>query len=301
MERIEKLNKDFGIAEVLSFTKNETGFITAEVKASEGSAKILLYGAHAVSFIPNDEEELLWLSTKTEYEVGKPIRGGIPVCFPWFGQSPVDASLPKHGIARLMEWKMESARKLSNGNVEVLMSLESSDETYSLWPFEFKAIMKFEVGRKLSATLSVTNTGASEMQYSAALHTYFKVGSADSVSIEGLSGFNFYPNGSTERRIQKDPYYTLDGFVDRCYVHHAQDCIIHDVSMERSIRAGKMGSNTTVLWNPWENGAKLISDMPDDGYQEFVCVEAANNFDDTIVLQPGNVHSTSVILEVDRQ
>ncbi len=298
MNTIEKLNNRFGIDGKISFKLNDNGFKYADIDTGLSTATILLYGGHIVSFKPAGEEEMLWLSPNADYREGKAVRGGIPVCFPWFGPSPVDQSLPKHGFGRLMEWTMKSTKANPDGTVELELELESSDESFYFWHFEFKAVMTFVIGTTLTATLTVTNTGAVEMQYSAALHTYFAVGNAENVSIEGLSGYYYYPNGSTERRMQKDPYFTLDGFVDRCYVNHSDGCMIHDASLGRSISAGKSGSNTTVLWNPWEEGARLILDMPDEEYARFVCVEAANCFDDTIVLQPGQQHSTAVHLSV---
>lgn len=298
MNTIENLNSRFGIEGKLSIKQNESGFKYVDINTGVSTAKILIYGAHAISFVPQGEEELLWVSPKTEYQEGKAVRGGIPVCFPWFGPSPVDANLPKHGFGRLMEWELKSTTVNSDDTIEVVMTLQATDESFYFWPHEFKATMTFTVGNSLKATLNVTNTGVAEMQYSAALHTYFNVGDANSVSVDGLSGHYYYPNGSTERLMQKEPYYTLEGFVDRCYVNHSHTCYIQDAALNRTIEAAKEGSNCTVVWNPWEEGARLIIDMPDDGYLGFVCVEAANCFDDTIVLQPGDDHSTSVILRV---
>ena len=241
---------------------------------------------------------MLWLSAISDFAPGKAIRGGVPVCFPWFGPAPFDRNLPKHGFARLMEWNMVESKLLANGDVQLLMSLESSDESYFFWPFEFKLVMTFVIGRRLEAALSVKNTGATQMQYSGALHTYFNVGDAASVSVEGLSGHYFYPNGSTERQVQRDPFFALDGFVDRCYVQHQQPCLIHDSALDRTIVADKKGSRVTVLWNPWEESTRLIPDIADDGYRNFVCVEAANNFDDTIVLHPGETHQTAIMLGI---
>lgn len=299
MEKFELLNQKYALDGKLAFCQREDGFIYADVTANGAKAQILLYGAHLMSFVPAGEEEVLWMSPEAEFAEGKAVRGGVPICFPWFGPAPFDRNLPKHGFARLMEWDMAGSSVLGNGDVKLEMTLESSDDSYFFWPFEFKAVMTFVIGQQLEATLTVLNSGSTEMQYSAALHTYFNVGDAASVSIEGLSGHHFYPNGSTERQIQREPFFALEGFVDRCYVQHKQPCLIHDTTMERTIKAAKKGSNVTVLWNPWEESTRLIHDIPNDGYTNFVCVEAANNFDDTVVLQPGETHQTAIILSVE--
>ena len=299
MQKLELLNQKYGIDGKLVFRQHSSGFVFADVTALHAKAGILLYGAHIISFVPEGEDEVLWLSPISDLAEGKAVRGGVPVCFPWFGPAPFDRNLPKHGFARLMEWEMESSQALGNGDVQLSMSLVSSDESYFFWPFEFKATMTFVIGRQLEATLRIVNTGATELQYSGALHTYFNVGDASSVSVEGLSGHHFYPNGSTEQQIQREPFFALDGFVDRCYVHHQQPCLIHDSAMGRTIKADKKGSRVTVLWNPWEESTRLIPDIEDQGYRNFVCVEAANNFDDTIVLQPGGSHQTAIMLMVE--
>lgn len=299
MTQTEMLNQKYGLNGKIVFQTNKHGFIEATAKGQGGTSTVLLYGAHLTSFIPEGEKEVLWMSKSAEFKEGKAVRGGIPICFPWFGPAPVNRSLPKHGFARLMYWEPMASQILKDGSIELQLTLLSNDFTYDLWPHEFKAVIAITTGRELSVSLHVENKGATEMQYSAALHTYFSVGDAASTCVEGLGGHYYYPEGSTQRQQQKEAFFELSSMVDRCYINHRQPCLIHDTAQSRTIRANKEGSQTTVLWNPWEEGARQIRDIHENGYLDYVCVEAVNTFDDTIVLQPGERHATTAILSVE--
>lgn len=298
MQSTAQLHAQFGIENHLTFEIHSGGMVVAHLNSGKAKASVFLYGAHIASFCPGGEEEVLWMSNHTSYTEGKPIRGGIPLCFPWFGAPSTETNFPKHGFARLMHWGVSQTALLADGKVQITLFLESSDETWYFWPHEFKAELTISLGSDLHSALKVINTGTLPLRYSAALHTYFKVGNLNAIAIEGLSGTLFYTQGSTEQHFQTEPFLSIDRPLDRCYINHCQATLIHDASMNRTLVADKQGSEVTVVWNPGEATSRLIDDIHPNGYLEFVCVEAANTYDDTIDLDPGEWHLTAVRISV---
>lgn len=255
------------------------------------------HGAHVVSWVGPNERELLFMSEAARFEPGIPIRGGIPIVFPQFGEGV----LPKHGFARTMEWKAIREQVSVSGPVTVTFRLLSDAQTLQLWPHRFQVELDVVLTDVLLLSLRVENTGDSRLEFNSALHTYFRTKDVAGVRVRGLEGSESV-DFLKDRTIAIDPHpeIGISGPVDRVYrnspqtvlVESAQDGIVYQITKE--------GFADTVIWNPWIDGARAISDFLAAEYREMVCVESGNILT-TIALEPGELHASAQILRADFQ
>lgn len=296
-----ELNQRYAIEGHIEFNE-ENGFVAAKVANSLARATISLYGAQVQSYQPKGQKEVLWMSPQCVFEKGTPIRGGIPICFPWFGPNPEDGSKPAHGFARLSTWDVVKTAALPSGETEVVFELKNSSYTEGLWPFSFTASLSVVVGKKLEVTLCYTNTDNDQsFTVSDALHSYFNVSDIDNISIDGLSGCRYYNGFEKEpTHVQNEATLTITSTSEenRRYIGHSATCTITDAAWNRKIGVEKRGSEVTVVWNPGEVTTKTMGDIPNDGYHSFACVEAVNAYSDSVVLQPGQSHSITTIIGI---
>lgn len=263
------------------------GYPVLHVQHRNATGTIALHGAHVMEWMPAHSDPVLYMSPQAVFELGKPIRGGIPVCWPWFGPH-ADSSKPAHGFVRTMLWEFDRARETPEG-VDIVLKLQDSNETRALWPFAFETRLHVSMGLELSVGLEVTNTDAKPWSMAAALHSYFSVGDVRQITLHGLHGTQYVEGRlSPDKRPQDGPL-VIDQEVDRLYASDAT-VIVDDPVMQRELRIEKAGSLSTVVWNPWIEKSKRLSDLPDEAYPEFVCVETTNAGDDTVTLEPGESH-----------
>lgn len=296
---IDELDDKFSIEGEVGFAELEEDLVFIMVSNKHADAEICLYGAHVTSFKPRGNMDLLWMSPESSFEEGKPIRGGIPVCFPWFGPHKTDSDKPQHGFARLMYWDVVSTSTNSSAESVIKLQLVSSDETKAYWPYDFVAEMTFVVGKKLTVTLKVTNTSGEPFDYTCALHTYYSLSAIDSISIEGLQGVTYYNQLTGENGVQEEEKLEIAEALTRHYLNTETPVIIDDSAFRRRIKVDKAGSKVTTVWNPGAETCANIGDLPDDGYETFVCVEATNAFDFPISIAPGESFATSAIVGID--
>jgi glucose-6-phosphate 1-epimerase len=297
---LRSLNKKYGIAGKLEFTSGQGGLPAAIITNEFAKAAVSLYGAHVLNYQPKGQEEVLWMSSQSTFEEGSPIRGGIPVCFPWFGPHASDSQKPQHGFARLQMWKVEETTDLPGGETQLHLTLHQNPKTKILWPYSFLAEMIVTVGSSLNVSLRCTNTGKEQFSYSDALHSYFAVSDIANIKIKGLSGSRFYNGiGAAVPSIQEEEILVIQKEENRRHIDTASDCIIEDSGLSRRIRVGKKGSRVTVVWNPWAEMAKKIADMPDDGYKTMICVEAVNAYDDIVTVLPKESYTLATNIEVE--
>ena len=240
MQAIE-LNKIFGIEGKVAFVQGNGGLQMIEVNTAKSSAIISTYGAHAISFVPKGGKEMFWMSEATFFEKGKAIRGGIPICFPWFGPHLSDKTKPQHGFARLNEWSVDEVTETGADDISITLSLTETESTLAYWPHPFKATAKFIIGEIFELHLKVTNTGSTAFEYSDALHTYFNISHISSITIEGLQNESYYEAFGTELKKQTDEQLIFTGETNRRYVTHAGDALINDKGYQRKIRVKKKG------------------------------------------------------------
>jgi glucose-6-phosphate 1-epimerase len=293
---IEAWNRRFAIFGV-RVVADAGGLAKIEIATPQAAAEIYLQGAHLTSWKPAGGGEVVFLSRQSKFEAGKAIRGGIPVCFPWFRGKADDAKAPAHGFARTSEWEIEGITSAGN-SVAVELSLTASEATRRWWPHDFEARLRFRVGERLELELAVKNTGDGAFRFEEALHTYHRVGDAARVKVGGLDGVTYLDNRDGNRaKVQMGPV-EFTAATDNAYQATAEALEIADAVLGRRMRVEKRGSRSTVVWNPWIEGAAAMADLGDDEWREFACVEAANILEEAVTLGPGESHAMGVTIEV---
>jgi len=257
------------------------------------TAEIYLHGAHITDFQKRGEAPLLFTSQFSRFTPDQPIRGGIPVIFPWFGAREGE---PMHGFARVSEWELHEATALPEGGVSLRFSLPDT-AAGATWP-PFSANYVVTITDTLSLELIVTNGSADQnFSFENCLHTYFSVGDIDAVSITGLKGVEYLDK--TENFAQKTETaeaIKISSEVDRIYCATTGTVEILDSKLRRKIRIEKTGSASTVVWNPWVAKAQQMPDFGNEEYRRMVCVESGNVARNRIVLPPGKSAVLRVVI-----
>lgn len=296
----QQLNEKFGIANALKFEAGGGGLTRARIDTPLATGEMYLHGAHVTQFQPRGQDPLLFLSQKSLYQSNKPIRGGVPICFPWFGPRANDKSAPMHGFARLSQWEVTRTHKHNDGRVEIEMTLRDSDETRTLWPHKFTARYTATFGAELQLSLAVKNDGTAPFDFEEALHTYAQIGDIKQVRLTGLEGVEYMDKVAGGRPRQGSEPMQITGETDRVYLNTASTCSIHDPVMNREVRIAKQNSGTTVVWNPWDK-VSTIADLGADEATHFLCVETANAKEQTLHLAAGAEHVLTARLSIQRQ
>lgn len=262
-------------------------------------AEVYLHGAHLTHFQPRGHKPILFMSASSLFEPGKPIRGGVPVIFPWFGPHPTDKTLPLHGLVRTRTWQFISAAR-SDAEAVVLDFAISSDETMrAAWPHEFELEYSIAIGRRLTLTLAARNCGAEPITCETALHTYLAVGDVRQCRIHGLAGAGYLDKtDGMSRKTQGETALTLTGETDRVYGRHRGRCEVADPVLGRRLAVEKENSRTTVVWNPWIAKAKAMADFGDEEWPAMLCIESANAGSDALHLLPGQGQAMRATIEI---
>lgn len=273
------------------------------VQAAGAEAHVYPQGAHVAHFQPRGERPVLWMSGRSSFvggSPGKPIRGGVPICFPWFGPKAGTPEAPVHGLARLLPWTLRAVEP-EGDSLRAVLELAASDPLRAHFPHDVALTLAVSVGPSLVMALTVRNPGGSPFVYEDALHTYFAVSDVRQVRIGGLEGVGFVDKtaGGARRAGEAAPI-AITGETDRVYLGSESTVTIEDPGWARRIEVAKTGSRTTVVWNPWVAKAKAMPDFGDEEWPGMVCVETANALDDAVRLAPGASHTTSSAIEVRR-
>ena len=254
---------------------------------SYGTSAIALHGAHVISYIPNRQAPVIFTSKKAIFKEGKAIRGGIPICWPWFNAHPSDKTLPSHGYARNQFWKI-----IDSDHTSKLTSI-----TFELIQNDLKAVATISLGETLVVSLTTTNLSDKKQTIGGALHSYFNVSNIEKISISGLEDVSYIDTLTETEEIQKGDIFIREE-TDRIYVNSSHTVSIYDPTWNRSIFIDKIGSKSTVIWNPWIDKAKSLADLDDEEYKKFVCVETANARADVHHLAPNESHTLSTQITV---
>ncbi len=272
-----------GIAEVLS---GRGGLPMVQVQTPAARGAVYLQGGHVAAWKPAGLEEVLWLSEKSHWEAGKPIRGGVPICFPWFGPRP---EAPAHGTARLRAWDLESIRQEAAG-VTVCLRLQDDEASRGFWPHAFLLRQRVTFGAELTMALELTNTGTASLTAEEALHTYFAVGDVRQVRIRGLSGVDYLDKTDHARPKRQEGAITITAETDRVYLNTVGAVTVEDPVKRRRIVVSKEHSRGTVVWNPWIAKAKAMPDFGDEEWPGMLCVETCNVAAHGVTLAQGQTH-----------
>ncbi len=283
---IEELNQRFAIAGVAQITAGKGGLPRVSVSTPAATAEIYLHGAQLTSWRPAGGEEVIFLSAQSQFEPGRAIRGGIPICFPWFRNKADDPKAPSHGFVRTKAWQLDSVA-LNGDAVAISFSTWSDEGTRAWWPHDFRLVHRLNIGAELAQELVMSNTGSAPLRFEEALHTYYRVGGAEAVRVSGLDGVAYLDNtdGNREKRQEGDIVFIAP--TDRAYVDTTHSVEILDPILRRRIRLDKENSRTTVVWNPWIEGAHALADLADDEWRTMACVEASNIRAFAVELAPG--------------
>jgi D-hexose-6-phosphate mutarotase len=297
---LNELNQRYAIGNHLQFKEIAEGMIIAEVANQHALANIALQGAHVATFQPRGEEPLIWLSPKAKFAPGKSIRGGVPICWPWFGPHKADSKLPGHGYARTVPWDVLETRALPDGSTFLRLGLVESDATRAQWPHASTVQLEVTVGKALRIELVTTNTGNAAFELGEALHTYFQISDVANMTIRGLENCEYLDKVQDFARITQKDGIVIGSEVDRVYVNTSADCVIEDKGLKRAIRIAKQGSQSTVVWNPWAEKAEKMGDFGPQLHRDMVCVESGNALENVVALAPGEEHRLVAVYSIEK-
>jgi glucose-6-phosphate 1-epimerase len=291
MQTVQSLCEQFKVPG-LHFEAGLGGLTKAIVTTPVASGEIYLHGAHVTSWQPAGHEPVLWMSRSSLFQTGKPIRGGVPICFPWFGPHASDPSAPAHGFARTALWEVTEARTTAEGGIS--LTLQTRIDSFSVrFTVEFGSVLQMAL-----TTEPVPGTSTSQ-RFEDALHTYFSVSDVRSVSISGLEQARYIDkvDGAAEKSATGNAIVFM-GETDRVYLNTVAECQLIDPDRKRTIVISKSGSQSTVVWNPWIAKSARMPDFGDHEWPEMVCIETANVGSNAIELSPNTSHTTTVVIRV---
>jgi glucose-6-phosphate 1-epimerase len=274
------------------------GLPAVRVKSSSASGLVYLQGAQLAAWQPAGQEPVIWMSENAVYQAGKALRGGVPICFPWFGAHAEHPEFPAHGFARTRAFEYRGARLDSTGRTELEFVLESDQQTLAFFPYAFTARLRVALGQSLGLEFSVTNRDAQPFEFEEALHSYFGVGDVTRTSVRGLEGARYvdkvreqgvFTEGTRELRFVAE--------TDRVYQSTAT-CTIDDHAGKRAIIVEKENSAATVVWNPWRERAAQMSDLGAEAWPGMLCVESANVGKTRVTLGAGASHQLRIAVSV---
>lgn len=296
MTTVQQLNSQFAIEGQLSFREDASGLIVADFKNAQASASLCLQGAHLMTWQPKSQTvPVVWLSRDAKLAQGKSIRGGSPVCWPWFGAHATESGFPGHGYARTVPWRVIESGREPNGATRLTLRLEESDKTRAQWPHASQLDLAVTIGETLRMELTTENKGAADFVIGEALHTYLQIGDISSVRVTGLDGCDYWDKVGGSTLKKQANAISFSGETDRVYINTAAECVIEDDKLKRRIHIAKSGSLSTVVWTPWTEKANKMGDMGQpDGWREMVCVESVNAIENVVTISAGAAHSLIV-------
>jgi len=294
---LTELDRRFGIPDIARVSEGHGGLARVEINAPLAYGEIYLHGAHVTSWRPAGSEEVLFLSTKSRWEESQAIRGGIPICFPWFRGKADDPHAPAHGFVRTRSWQLYSIVENKAG-VAVTMFIESDEQTRRWWPGEFRLVHRVTFGSELKLELTCINTGRTQFHFEEALHTYSRVADVKDVCLQGLDGIRFLDNTDANKEKVQVGNLTVASQTDDAFMNTENTVDLLDPKMDRRLRLQKAKSTTTVVWNPWQEGARRLQDLGEREWMQFLCLEASNIMGAAVTLAPGQEHTMTAVLRV---
>jgi glucose-6-phosphate 1-epimerase len=295
-----KLANQFDIPNALRFEDAPGGLVRGVISTPAAEADIYLQGAHVTHWTPRGQRPVFFVSPKSLFAPGKAIRGGVPIIFPWFGARSDGKPGPAHGFARSMEWAIEGARLRNDGKVEITLALAPNDATRGFGYAAFHLRFRVTVGSDLEMELETRNDAHEPLPYEEALHTYFSIADIHQASVSGLEGTTYIDktDGFKRKKLGNEPVRVAKE-TDQVHLSTKTTCVVHDPVWNRRIIIEKSGSNSTVVWNPWIDKTKGMSDMAPDDWKEMICVETSNAADDAVQLSPGASHTMTSSIRVE--
>jgi glucose-6-phosphate 1-epimerase len=294
---IAELDRRFGIPSIARVIEGNGELAKVAITTRETAGEMYLHGAHVTSWQPRGAEEVLFVSARSRWEDGRAIRGGVPICFPWFADKADGLNAPAHGFVRTKAWQLESIVQAGDA-VTVSMLTESNDDTKRWWPADFRLVYRATFGSELNLELVVMNPGATALRFEEALHSYFRVGQIDQIRLQGLNGVPYLDKTDSNRKKTQQGPIVIASETDRVYLNTKGAIELEDHDLRRRITVVKENSLTTVVWNPWVEKAKALSDLGDAEWMHMVCIETSNVSDFAVELGPREQHRMKAIVRV---
>ena len=285
---IDALNAEFGIDGTLRIVAGRGGLAMIEVYNQLANATISPYAGQVLSYCPvAAADDLLFVSERAFFESGKGIKGGVPICWPWFGAGGQGG--PAHGFARQLPWSILATTTLPSGATRVTLGLADDAQTQALWPYHFNLLVEITVGATLTVELITRNAGDQAFQITQGLHSYFRVGDATRVRVLGLDGCTYIDKaaGANDAIVTQQGPVTVAAEVNRIYESVPAVLTIEDPVLARRIRITSRHSATCVVWNPWVATARAMADLDDQDYRIMLCVETVNTASEVIEVPGG--------------
>jgi glucose-6-phosphate 1-epimerase len=286
---LAELNREFGIPGVAEVVAGNGGLAKVSINCAAARGEIYLHGGHVTSWQPRGAEEVFFVSAQSRWEDGRAIRGGVPVCFPWFANRANDPHAPAHGFVRTTAWQLESVVPVGDA-VTVSMFTESNESTKKTWPGDFHLVHRATFGSELGLELVVRNTGSASFRFEEALHAYLRVGQVEKALVQGLSAVHYLDKTDSDRKKTQQGPIEVTSETDRVYLNTGGPVVLEDHALRRRIDVSKENSLTTVVWNPWVEKARALSDFGDSEWEQMICIEASNVSDYVMLLEPGQQH-----------
>ena len=299
---IEELNQRFGTSDnkcKISFTMGKGDIPVIEIENEQASAYVSCQGAHLLSWTPDGQDDVIWMSTDARFAKGKSVRGGIPICWPWFGAHSTNTSFPAHGFARTVIWEVNETSQLDSGETQISFTLNADmlDESIrEMWPELTTVLYKLTIGTSLILELTTQNNNVNDIQIGEALHTYFNVGDVSKTIVSGLDGKDYLDKTDEFKRKKQSGNIGIETEVDRVYLNTTDELGIENP--QRKIMVSKQGSHSTIVWNPWKEVADKMGDLGEEGYLKMLCVESGNAAEDIVTVKSGESHTMKVIYKV---
>lgn len=300
IQEIVELDRRYGIAGIAKVVAGGGGMPKVVVSTAKASGEMYLHGGQVTSWEPVGQRGVIYCSPNAHWNDGIAIRGGVPVCFPWFGDKADNPSAPAHGFVRTKTWVLVSVEQAADG-IAVTMATESDADTRKWWPFDFRVLCRAVFGGALKLELIVTNAGNTAFDFEEALHAYFAVGDVEQVSLHSADAIHFIDktDNFSEQRQSGDIRFKAE--TDRIYFPATEDVEIEDVSWDRRVTLHKQNSMTTVVWNPWVHKSASIADLGPGQWKNFVCVETSNVGVAAVSLDPGETHTMTAHIQLDKR
>ena len=292
----ETLNTRFAIPGRLRFQDSGPGLPVAEITTPDAMARVAVQGGQVLEWQPNGQKPVIWVSKAAVYQPGKGVRGGVPVCWPWFGQAEGKGV---HGFVRARMWEVREAKIDLADTVVLRLGIKDDESTRAQWDHAFDLELIVTVGAALKMELITRNTGSVPFTITDGLHTYFRVGDIHQTKVHGLDGTSYLDKVRNFQQFSQSGPVVFSEETDRVYINTDTDCLIEDPVFGRSIRVAKAGSSTSVVWNPWTEKEKGFADMAAGEYADMVCVETVNASPDEITVVPGGKHSLLAFVGVE--
>jgi len=298
-DKMADLNRRFGIPGIAQVVEGSGGLPCVKITAPDAAGEMYLLGGQVTSWRPAGHQEVLYLSTASRWEEGRAIRGGVPICFPWFGNKADDTKAPAHGFVRAVPWRLESIAQ-SAGAVTVSTLIENDEGTRKWWPADFRLTHRASFGRELRMELEMVNAGTAPLQFEEALHTYFRIGDIAKARIHGLDSAHYLDKTDAFREKTQNGILVISKETDSVYLNTLHAVELEDPVLGRRVHVRKENSLSTVVWNPWAEKAKAMSDLGGGEWKQMVCIETANVGQLAVTLAPGAKHIMKAFIQAAR-